>query len=31
MRQDVGEIGALPPFETVVDQRFAYDALAIAP
>ena len=27
MRQDVGEIDTLPPFDTVVDQRFAYKAL----
>ena len=31
MRQDVGEIDALPPFETVVDQRFAYEALGSMP
>lgn len=27
LRQDVGELGALPPFEAVVDQRFAYAAI----
>ncbi len=28
MRQDVGELEAIPPFDSVVDQRFAYAALA---
>ncbi|MDD5586717.1 MAG: ABC transporter substrate-binding protein [Alphaproteobacteria bacterium] len=28
LRQDAGELGDLPPFEEVVDQRFAYAALA---
>jgi NitT/TauT family transport system substrate-binding protein len=27
MRQDVGELDSLPPFEAVIDQRFAYAAL----
>lgn len=27
MRQDVGELTALPPFDSVVDQRFAYAVL----
>ncbi|MGE4350586.1 MAG: ABC transporter substrate-binding protein [Bdellovibrionales bacterium] len=27
MRQDVGELPSVPPFDAVVDQRFAYEAL----